>query len=433
MFKRTAISIFVLIILFVMTSTAFATGRKMGLFVGINKYPKRPLPGCVNDATQMQMKLSKRFGFEASNMSLLTDYQATRQGILDKLAYYERETQSGDLFVFFYSGHGSVFLDVDSLEKDETEAFGMSGYFPNGYYDSTLVPIDANLNTSGKKWGNFILDDELNVIFQRFTAKGVQVIFISDSCHSGTLAKGLNSLVKPTTKFMPPSELNFDTKSWSSKANQKGNRVNKDFNNLYLVIGSSQDNQFSSGQNPETGTSMSLFTYAFLKTIEQYDNSKKEFTYNTINEVVNPLVDNISESSQTPRIDDRFYDANLLSRPIFSLVDNSAMAACTATPTSGIRVVIKVTDMSGNPIPEAAFGLFTPTANLGKGNINKSDVLWLDKTNRKGLLDSCSQGFPIGNYQIKVVKDGYRAFIQNMKVDESKQGIAVFEFKLARE
>jgi hypothetical protein len=200
-----------------------------------------------------------------------------------------------------------------------------------------------------------------------------------------------------------------------------------------LVIVSSQDNQFSSGQNPETGTSMSLFTYAFLKTIEQYDNSKKEFTYNTINEVVNPLVDNISESSQTPRIDDRFYDANLLSRPIFSLVDNSAMAACTATPTSGIRVVIKVTDMSGNPIPEAAFGLFTPTANLGKGNINKSDVLWLDKTNRKGLLDSCSQGFPIGNYQIKVVKDGYRAFIQNMKVDESKQGIAVFEFKLARE
>jgi metacaspase-1 len=436
MFKRILITIYVSFILLVLAFTSFASGRKMGLFVGINEYPTRPLPSSVNDATQMQMKLSKRYGFEASNTSLLIDQQATRQNILNKLAYYERETQSGDLFVFFYSGHGSVFLDEDSLEKDETQSFGLSGFFPAGYYDSTLVPIDANRNTTGKAWGNFILDDELNVIFQRYTAKGVQVVFISDSCHSGTLAKGLSSMVKPTTKFIPPSELNFDTKSWSTKANKRGERLNKNFNNLFLVIGSSQDNQFSSAENPETGTKMSLFTYALLKTLERYDNSNQEFTYNTIKNVVNSWVDRISENEQTPRLDDRFYDPSLLNRPIFSLVsgaNTNPTSSCTTNSTSGIRIVIKVTDMAGNPIPESAFGLFTPNANLGKGEISKSDVLWVDKTNQKGLLDSCGKGFPSGNYQIKVVKNGYRAFIRNMRVEEIKKGIAVFEFKLAQE
>lgn len=426
MFRKKVVLFLALIAVLMFAPDGFAQGRKMGLFVGINEYQDgiSRLRSCVNDAVNMQNRLVKNYGFSKSNTTLLTDAQATRQRILAELENYEKLVSGGDLFVFYYSGHGAVFPDAESDNPDETEQFGMQGYFPSGFYDSTLVPVDARKNTSGKRWKNMILDDELNEIFSRFTAKGVQVIFISDSCHSGTLGKNLSASQRQF-KFVSPKTLGFNLEDWKTVANRKGRKSNENFNKLLLVVGSSQDNQFS-----EAGGSaeMSLFTKVFIAKLDEFATAKKVFTYKSIKDEVNPAVDSMSGGDQTPRLDERFFTSGLLDKPIFFLQQNE------------LKIVVKVTDETGKPITDAFFGIFTRGAKIDKGEGRKTDALMLGITDDKGLFDSRSQNLkygsrtlPGGIYQIKVVKQGYKAFIREMNVVESKNGIAVFSFKLVRE
>lgn len=431
MLKKMLIVLFVSLSILAMATATLAQGRKMGLFVGINEYQGgiSSLKSCVNDAVNMQTKLTRKYGFEASN--LLKDAEATRQNILDKLDYYERQAKKGDLFVFYYSGHGSVFPDADSVIADETEQFGMPNYFPTGYYDSALVPVDAKSTTSGKAWKNFILDDELNEIFSRFTAKGVQVIFISDSCHSGTLAKGLDLEKNKEYKFVAPKAVGFDTNDWSRAASIRGRKSIKNFNKLFLVIGSSQDNQFSRAGGPQD---MSLFTKIFLAKIDEYALNNKTFTYQSILDSVKSEVDRRSYRQQTPRLDDRFFEPSLLNNPIFSLHRNPVTAG------NNIRIVAKVTDDNGNAMPDTSFGIFRVGANIGKDEIQKSDILMLGRTDEKGFFDSGTQSLklgsntlPLGLYQVKVVKSGYQTFIRKMEVVGGKNNIQVFIFKLVKE
>src|SRR5688572_5999310 len=95
----------------VSVSAAEAKNRKYGLFVGINAYTGgiNPLKGCVNDATKMREAITAKFGFQMADTTLLTDAAATRDGILSNLKKYEAVAGAGDVFVFHYSGHGTLF------------------------------------------------------------------------------------------------------------------------------------------------------------------------------------------------------------------------------------------------------------------------------------------------------------------------------------
>jgi len=356
MFKTTLKILVTAFFILAATSVSFAQGRKMGLFVGINEYLEKEdvLQSCVNDALNMRKRLSRDYGFDASNTSLLTDARATRRNILDKLAYYERQTLSGDLFVFYYSGHGGIFPDALSEVNDETEMVTPPAkmQLATGYYDSTLVPIDSHLSTSGKSWGNSILDDELHKIFSRFTDKGVQVIFISDSCFSGTLAKSFGDF--EMTKFASAKALRVNSPEWNQAARKRGAKAGETFNNLFLAIGSSQDNQTSLAGGPHD---MSLFTRIFLAKLDEYNAANKIFTYQSVLNVVKPEVNRLSRQTQTPRLDDRFFDSALLNRPIFSLPSGNSPAMSAACTPTGIRIVIKVTDGSGTPLSDASLGI----------------------------------------------------------------------------
>ncbi|MDP8964651.1 MAG: caspase family protein, partial [Cyanobacteriota bacterium] len=61
---------------------AQGTPRKLALLVGINTYSDAPLNGCVTDVYLQQQLLIHRFGFNPKDILILTDGQATRQGIL---------------------------------------------------------------------------------------------------------------------------------------------------------------------------------------------------------------------------------------------------------------------------------------------------------------------------------------------------------------
>ena len=198
-YTRSTVAITVLAMCLALAGTAAAKGKKYGLFVGINNYPAptNTLYGAVNDAKNMKSLLETKFGFTAANDAILTDQQATRAAILSNLASLGAKAGAGDLLVFQYSGHGTLFPDKYSDEVDETQKTELHVVFedgskldiPSNYYDSAICPWDLDSESSGKNWGNLILDDELYAAFAPLTAKGVQVVFIADSCHSGSVAK----------------------------------------------------------------------------------------------------------------------------------------------------------------------------------------------------------------------------------------------------
>ncbi|UPT71569.1 MAG: caspase family protein [Flavobacterium sp. JAD_PAG50586_2] len=117
------------------------------------------LRGCENDAKDME-KLAVKNGF--SPKVLLTG-EATSQRVLSELIIAARELQPGDILFLTYSGHGSQLKDNTGDEEDG--------------YDETWCLFDRML-----------LDDELYNVFSKF-AMGVRVIMLSDSCHSGTVAR----------------------------------------------------------------------------------------------------------------------------------------------------------------------------------------------------------------------------------------------------
>lgn len=287
----------------VAVSVAEAKNRKFGLFVGINAYSGgiTPLKGCVNDAIKMQEAMTTKFGFKMADTTLLTDAAATRDGILNNLKKYQAVAGAGDIFVFHYSGHGTLFPDKFSEEKDETkliyveapdEKGVMEVIYERDRYDSAIVPYDARLKTSGKPWRNLILDDELYAILGAITRKGAQVVLISDSCHSGSIDKAKTSDVTRRAESLATvfgvrrfSELDIE-----EPAETRSTRTPPPAPGLYLALTGSQDDEFSLDARIN-GVPMGLFTATLLSKIPEAAPRKPiTMTYDTLMKLVSPEV-----------------------------------------------------------------------------------------------------------------------------------------------
>ncbi|HEX8395119.1 MAG TPA: caspase family protein [Longimicrobium sp.] len=141
--------------------------------IGINAYPHvRPLRGCVNDARAMRALLVDRFGFPDSNVRLLLDADATREGILAEMDALVERAGEDDVVVMFYAGHGSQMTDRENDEPD-----GM---------DETIVAFDSG---RGEHPNRDITDDEIHAKLVLLGRKTPHVTLIFDSCHSGTIAR----------------------------------------------------------------------------------------------------------------------------------------------------------------------------------------------------------------------------------------------------
>ncbi len=144
---------------------------KRALLIGINRYKSVPeLQGAINDVESMREILMTRWGFQARNITLLTDENATRAGIVAALNALVQIAGPADSVYFHYSGHGS---QVQDLSGDEPEGL-----------DETLVPQDGR--SAGVR---DIVDDELDAIFSRLRARSAVIVL--DSCHSGTATRAL--------------------------------------------------------------------------------------------------------------------------------------------------------------------------------------------------------------------------------------------------
>ena len=137
------------------------------LHIGLNRVNPQhydnwdgPLQACEFDAKDMR-RLVRRAGINDNTVLLTGD--ATRTRVVDWLADASSASQSGDLVVISYSGHGGQTKDLNFDEDDNL--------------DETWCLYDGQL-----------LDDELKRAYAMFSA-GVRILVVSDSCHSGSVHK----------------------------------------------------------------------------------------------------------------------------------------------------------------------------------------------------------------------------------------------------
>lgn len=122
------------------------------------------LQGCHNDANDMQA-IANSQGFQSRRM---LDEQATSNAVLAGIADLARCSQPGDITLISYSGHGG---QVDDYNGDEDDG-----------QDETWV-----------LWDRQVCDDELHAVYRQFPA-GSRIVVVSDSCHSGTVARSIFQL-----------------------------------------------------------------------------------------------------------------------------------------------------------------------------------------------------------------------------------------------
>ena len=142
--------------------------RGMSLHVGLNAVDPAHYDGwdgaltaCEFDANDME-SLAQSRGFQTTK--LLTG-DATADAILNGIGSAAGELESGDIFLVTYSGHGGQVPDGDDEETDRS--------------DETWVAFDRQ-----------IVDDELYDLWAKFKP-GVRIFVLSDSCHSGSVNKGI--------------------------------------------------------------------------------------------------------------------------------------------------------------------------------------------------------------------------------------------------
>jgi hypothetical protein len=131
------------------------------------------LDGSLNDVESVhELLASPKFAFAENNIHIVEEEKATREGILHAMKkYLLDEPNRGDTVVFYYAGHGSQ--RFNSLTDKPF------------HLDETLVPSDASSGAFD------IRDKEIARLFNQIVDKGILLTAIFDSCHSGSIARGI--------------------------------------------------------------------------------------------------------------------------------------------------------------------------------------------------------------------------------------------------
>ena len=177
---------------------------KKALLVGINKfanYSQFTLNGCVNDAKDMAALYKDLLGFKTSEMTILTDAQATKANIMANLKAMVADAKAGKLsyLMFSLSSHGTQMNDT-------------SGDEPDGK-DEAFVPHD--LAEKSGRWdpSHIISDDELHDLLAQLPANVLLEVYL-DTCHSGSGLRGAEfGLHAPKPRYIAPPDHEFQKKT----------------------------------------------------------------------------------------------------------------------------------------------------------------------------------------------------------------------------
>jgi hypothetical protein len=145
------------------------------LVIGIDDYAHgSPLHGAVSDAEDIASALR---AVGVTDLTLRLNRDATRERLSSDWDQLVQRAQPGDTIVLTFAGHGAQEPErVPGSEDDgKDEVLLLAGFSPSG--PGTLERL---------------VDDELNQWFRRAAERDLDVIFVADACHSGTLTRSVD-------------------------------------------------------------------------------------------------------------------------------------------------------------------------------------------------------------------------------------------------
>ena len=168
-------------------ATVSLAQERYAVLVGVGQYPHLEdslrLRGPLNDTRLAHDYLLHNQGFKQDHIVWLSDDAPTppqRAHILAALTNLDKKLQEGDFVLLHFSGHGSR----QPAKSDATEE--LDGY------DEIFLPADvAAWNKDIGFVENAITDDEIGAFIRSYRSKGADVWVIFDSCHSGTMTRGV--------------------------------------------------------------------------------------------------------------------------------------------------------------------------------------------------------------------------------------------------
>lgn len=230
---------------------ASSTHTGISLHLGLNSVDPKHYGGWTGDLVACEFDANDMAAIAANagmNGSTLLTRGATRKKVLAAIRDAARQLKTGDLYFVSFSGHGGQVPDTSGEETDKQ--------------DETWCLFDGQL-----------IDDELYLELSRFEA-GVRILILSDSCHSGTVARAapVPSAAAGRSKAMPGAiarrtygqhkdfydKLQRDAAKAAGKAidpdaalaritvSNRLSAVVKDFKPAVILISGCQDNQTSS-------------------------------------------------------------------------------------------------------------------------------------------------------------------------------------------
>lgn len=161
------------------------------LIVGINSYPGRikktdpktgqvqftrirALKGCLNDARAIEAMVRPM----AASVRILLDANATRPAFDAAWRETLAQAAAGDTILLTFAGHGGL----EQERQGDNKPTGQNPSFLFSRFDTSAGggPLDR------------ILSYEIRALLEGALARRVRVVFVADSCHSGTLTRSVD-------------------------------------------------------------------------------------------------------------------------------------------------------------------------------------------------------------------------------------------------
>lgn len=272
--------------------------------VGINRYPNLPkadLKGCVNDAVHMKAVLTK-YGFQ---VTMLTDGQATKQGVLNALRSAAARMKPDEQFAFYFAGHGTTGKDKNS----------------------NLMLADSLVNSEA----NDLAAKDLYQQIAAIPAKNRTVML--DSCFSGGMLRSSRELAVGRKSFRTRGYLRPDQRTDEgtsrdlvlvnkSDSNQNVAETNDSAPVCYFTA--SRENE-QSGEDTIDGQAQGVFTHYLANQL-----NSKTGSWGDVQKGVGAKVAAYTQDQQHPTLSADYTTAPVLGKPAKAGTPPATQSAATS-------------------------------------------------------------------------------------------------------
>ena len=316
---RTALLIITLICGFHYKTFAGSESTKHALIIAVGDYPVSSgwdVISSTNDVDIMKSALIKQ-GFIEEDIVILKDSFATKEGICQELENLAQNTNSGDVVVIHFSGHGQQIMDNNG-NNDEIDN-----------YDESIIPYDAKsrFNTD-YKGENHLRDDELMILIDNIRKKlgdKGDLLVILDSCHSGTATRGLSKSRGTYVRFEDPEFKNRQSadevhNEFDLVANEISTGIN--LSPLVVISGAKQEELNYEYHDSELNRYFGSLSYSLSKVLAKIS---PDATYRSLFDEVRVEM-NIIAPRQSPQIegdiDKKIFGGDAINQQKYFVVDS---------------------------------------------------------------------------------------------------------------